>query len=205
MSMTRTGWGYDVNGTLGEMLSVEDFNIMTAGKYEGDQRIQPLLNAATAAVRNYCGWHVAPSASCVLSSRAHDLRMVYSGSDVIIQLPARFVADVSGVTVGGVEVTDFSFETNGLLRLYDCCVSSRKTVIEVEYTAGLPAEFCGAVMELIGHRVTHGLAQSYGVQSEAAGGVSVTYSANWINSARATALPDDNKEVLEPYRLQGVF
>jgi hypothetical protein len=43
------------------------------------------------------------------------------------------------------------------------------------------------------------------VQSEAAGGVSVTYNATWTNSARATALPSDNKEVLAPYRLQGVF
>ena len=63
----------------------------------------------------------------------------------------------------------------------------------------------GAIKELIAHRVTHALAQSYGVQSEAAGGVSVTYNATWTNNARATALPSDNKEVLAPYRLQGVF
>ena len=44
-----------------------------------------------------------------------------------------------------------------------------------------------------------------GVTSEASGGVSVTYNATWINNSRATALPDDNKEVLAPYRLQGVF
>ena len=55
------------------------------------------------------------------------------------------------------------------------------------------------------HRVTHALANSYGIQSESSGGVSVTYSANWINNSRATALADDNKEVLEPYRLRGVF
>lgn len=202
--MMLTGWGYEVD-ELGEILTIDEFNAMTGGRYTGDQRIQPLLNAATAAVRNYCGWHVAPSEACIVSARAHDLRMIYSGSDVIIQLPARFVSAVSKVTVGGVEVTDYSLETNGLLRLYDCCVPSRKTVITVSYTAGLPDELAGAVMELIGHRVTHGLAQSYGVQSEAAGGVSITYSANWINSARATALPDDNREVLTPYRLQGVF
>lgn len=199
-----TGWGYEVD-ELGEILTIDEFNAMTGGRYTGDQRIQPLLNAATAAVRNYCGWHVAPSEACIVSARAHDLRMIYSGSDVIIQLPAMFVSAVDAVTVGGVEVEDFSIETNGLLRLYDCCVPSRKTVITVSYTAGLPEELAGAVMELIGHRVTHGLAQSYGVQSEAAGGVSITYSANWINSARATALPDDNREVLTPYRLQGVF
>jgi hypothetical protein len=61
------------------------------------------------------------------------------------------------------------------------------------------------VQELIAHRVTHALASSAGVQSETAGGVSITYNATWTNSARATALADDNKEVLAPYRLRGVF
>ena len=112
---------------------------------------------------------------------------------------------VTKVKVEDNEITDFSFEANGMLRLYDLLITSRRTRIAVEYTAGLPLDLAGAVQELVAHRVTHGLAQSYGVQSEAAGGVSVTYSANWINSARATALPDDNKEVLTAYRLQGVF
>ena len=75
----------------------------------------------------------------------------------------------------------------------------------MEYTAGLPDQLMGAVMELTAHRLTHALASSNGVTSETAGGVSITYNANWINSARATALPDDNKEVLAPYKLQGVF
>jgi hypothetical protein len=61
------------------------------------------------------------------------------------------------------------------------------------------------IKELIAHRATHAAASSNGITSEAAGGVSVTYNAGWVNSARATALPSDNKEVLAPYRLQGVF
>lgn len=199
-----TNWGYSID-ELGEILTAEEFSTMTGGRYSGDQRIQQLLDAAQTAVRNFCGWHVYPATQCTLTNRAHDLRLIYSGADTIIQLPARFVSAVDSVTVGGHEVTDYSFDTNGLLRIYDEIPCSRKTVISVVYTAGLPDELAGAVKELIGHRVTHGLAQSYGVQSEAAGGVSITYSANWINSARATALPDDNREVLTPYRLQGVF
>jgi hypothetical protein len=62
-----------------------------------------------------------------------------------------------------------------------------------------------AIKELVAHRVTHALASSSGVQSETAGGVSVTYNASWVNGSRATALADDNKEVLQPYRIQGVF
>lgn len=202
--MIKTRWGYSVE-ELGKILSASEFEAMTGGRYSGDERIESLTNAATEAVRDYCGWHLYPSTVCTLESRAHSLRLIYVGNDTIIQIPARYVASVSSVTINGSEITDYSVETNGLLRLYDCRPSSRKDAIVVTYTAGLPDEFAGAVKELIGHRVTHGLAQSYGVQSEAAGGVSITYSANWINSARATALPDDNREVLTPYRLQGVF
>lgn len=199
-----TSWGYAID-SLGEILAPEEFTSLTAGRFAGDERTQPLLNAAASAVRNYCGWHVYPSAKCVLEVRAHDRRLTYSGCDTIIQLPARYVSAVTKVTIGGTEVTDYSFEVSGLLRIYDRVAWSRKTVITVEYTAGLPEGLASGVKELVAHRVTHGLAQSYGIQSEAAGGVSVTYSANWINSARATALPDDNKDVLAPYRLQGVF
>ena len=83
--------------------------------------------------------------------------------------------------------------------------TDRKTRLAVAYTAGLPDGLMDGIQELISHRVTHALASSAGVQSESAGGVSITYSANWINSARSTALPDDNKEVLAPYRVRGVF
>lgn len=202
--MIKTRWGYSIT-ELGTMLTEDEFNVMTAERYHRDERIAPLIAAATEAVRDYCGWHVYPQTACKLETRAHSLRLIYVGCDTIIQLPARYVDSVESVTVNGNAVTDYSVDTDGLLRLYDCRPDSRKDIIAVNYTAGLPDCFAGAVKELIGHRVTHGLAQSYGVQSEAAGGVSITYSANWINSARATALPDDNREVLNPYRLQGVF
>ena len=77
--------------------------------------------------------------------------------------------------------------------------------LEVEYNAGLSDALVANLQELVANRVTHALASSTGIQSEAAGGVSITYSAVWTNSARSTALPDDNKEVIAPYKLMGVF
>ena len=196
-----TSWGYSID-ELKPLVTTSEFDSMTFGRFAGDVRVQPALDAATAAVRNYCGWHVGPSAKCSLSARAHELRMIYSGHDTIIQLPAMFVSAVTKVKVGDYEITDYSFEPNGLLRIYDTMIGQRKTVISVEYTAGLDAD---DVKSLIANRAVHGLAQSYGVQSEAAGGVSVSYAASWLNSAGASALPDDNRSVLAPYRLQGVF
>lgn len=210
MSLLTT-WGYTITDAdaLADMLSSEEFNTMTANKYAGDVRIPDNIKAACMAVRDYCGWHVYPQQVCSFSERLlmGNGRIKRTGADFLIQLPAAFVPSVSSVTIDGETWTDYAVEPNGLLRLFDVYDRriTRKTAIAVTYSAGIPAGLMDAVKELIAHRVTHALASSAGVQSESAGGVSITYSANWINSSRATALADDNKEVLAPYRVRGVF
>lgn len=207
-----TIWGYNLTGeatTFTDLLTTEEFNTMTAGKYTGDTRIADMIKAASDAIRNYCGWHLYPEAACSLSERLlhGDGRTKRVGRDLMIQLPARFVTAVSQILIGEAEHTDFALETNGILHVFDvsACGLSRKTQITVNYTAGIGASGIGAVKELAAHMVTHALAVPAGITSEAAGGVSVTYNAHWANSTRATALPDDSKDVLAPYRIQGVF
>ena len=205
-----TNWGYNLTGeitTLPDMLTTEDFNTYTANKYSGDTRIAAEIKTASMAIRNYCGWHVYPSENCSMQERIlyGNGRLKRIGKDLLIQLPAKFVTAVSSVTIDGEAYTDFDFEGDGLVHVFDIPALTRKSVVTVAYTAGVSAAFMDALKELVAHRVTHALASSNGVTSEAAGGVSVTYNANWINSARASALPDDNKEVLAPYKLQGVF
>lgn len=207
--MMQTIWGYTITDaeSLADMLTVEEFNNITANKYAGDARIEPNIDAACAAIRNYCGWHVYPAQACSMTERilAGNGRIKRSGADILIQLPATFVSTPVTVTIDGVPFDDYDLAPNGILRLFDVGWMTRRTQITVTYTAGLSAGMMDSIKELIAHRVTHALASSAGVQSESAGGVSVTYSANWINSARSTALPDDNKEVLAPYRVRGVF
>lgn len=206
-----TPWGYTITDAdaLAEMLTVEEFNTLTASKYAGDARISPNIKAACEAIRNYCGWHINPPHACSFSERllSGNGRIKRAGADFLVQLPAAFVSAVTSVTIGGKAWTDYGLETNGLLRLFDVYESgiTRKTEIVVAYTAGLPAGRMDGIKELIAHRVTHALASSAGVQSETAGGVSVTYAANWINSAFSAGLADANKEVLAPYRLREVF
>lgn len=210
MSLLTT-WGYTITDAdaLADMLSAEEFNVMTANKYAGDVRIPDNIKAACMAIRNYCGWHVYPQQACSFSERLlmGNGRIKRAGADFLIQLPAAYITGVSSVEIDGEAWTDYALETNGLLRLFDVCPHkiTRKTEVLVRYTAGLPDGLMNAIQELIAHRVTHALVSPAGVQAESAGGVSVTYSANWINSARATALADDNKEVLAPYRLLEVF
>lgn len=203
-----TNWGYTLTALseLPDMLDETEFNQMTAGKYAGDSRIASNIQAAESAIRNYCGWHLYTATECQMVTTLFDRRITAVGNGYLIQLPARYVSAVSSVSIAGVEYSTFVFETNGILRLYDVvtCLPPYSAVL-INYTAGLPDALMMPIKDIIAHRVTHALANSYGVASEAAGGVSVTYNANWINSSRATALPSDNKEVLEPYKLTGVF
>lgn len=205
-----TNWGYDLtedNIKLADMITAEEFDTFTAGKYTGDVRIEPEIRTASQAIRNYCGWHVYPSAACSMTERLlyGNGRVKRVGSDLLIQLPAKFVTEVRSVRINGVTCEDFDFDRSGIVHVFDVPAMSRKSVVTVEYQAGISDVLMDTVKELVAHRVTHALASSNGVTSEAAGGVSITYNANWVNSARASALPDDNKEVLAPYRVQGVF
>lgn len=204
-----TIWGYEVKDmdTLPEMLETIEYDRFTADKYTGDVRTAGNIMAAEAAIRNYCGWHIYPSLPCVLSTTFFDRRVTLASGIIMIQLPAAYVTSVTSVTIGGVQYDTFVLDTNGLLRVFDVCVTGLKAYspIVIEYTAGLPEELMAGIKELIAHRVTHAMASTAGVQSETAGGVSVTYNAAWTNNSRATALADDNKEVLAPYKVRGVF
>ena len=204
--MMMTLWGYEIDSDgLPPMITKEAFSEFTAGRFSGDARIGKELEAASAAIRNYVGWHLFPSADCALTMTMQDRRVTRVGTDLLVQLPAKYLTAVEQVLIGTQEY-EFSYEINGILRIYDVSPAyGRRTVLSVTYTAGLPDELMGDVAELVAHRVSHSLVSSYGVTNETAGGVSITYNAAWVNNSRATALPDDNKEVLAPYRLQGVF
>ena len=210
MNLT-TPWGYTVDDddAFKALLSMNDFAELTAGKYSGDVRAAETINAASTAIRNYCGWHIFPISDCSFSERllSGNGRVKRAGTDILIQLPATFVSAVSEVKIDDEESHDFDFETNGLLRIFDvyCHQVTRKTKITVKYTAGIPENLMSGVKELTAGRVIHSLASPNGVSSESAGGVSVTYNASWINSAAAGAMSEADKEILEPYRLKGVF
>ena len=192
-----TLWGYTITDqdSLDTMLDKDEFGTYSGNKYRGkDDQIEAEIKAACSAIRNFVGWHLYPSAICEMNTTFYDRRVTLVGRDILVQLPARFVTEVQSVTVNGTEVENFIVETNGILHIYDAPVRGLQRFHRIE-----------PIKELIAHRVTHSLAVPAGITQESSGGVSVTYNANWINSARATALPDDNKEVLMPYKMQGVF
>ena len=214
--MMNTIWGYNLttDTSLPDFLSALEFATFTANKFAGDVRIEPNIKSATNAIRNYCGWHIYPNLECEMLYRVFDLRDSFIGSDLLIQLPSTFVTGIKSVLLNarfeddewnGDETTDFDLDRSGLLRLYSVSNIDRRSKIRIVFDSGLGDSEMASLKELTAHRVTHAVSSSYGVMSESAGGVSVSYSAVWAGNTRSTALPDDNKEVLNPYKVKGVF
>lgn len=188
----RTAWGYDVE-RLEPLFSVEEFNEMTGDAYAGNERIESALAAASQAIRNYCGWHICPSLSCVTYPM---------GGGKVIKLPASYVSSITSVTESDKILTEGQYEwrESGLLRR--TCFRNwpnRWNSIRVEYEAGFNVDAVPDLKEAI-RAITEGvLAVSAGVTSESADGVSISYSSN--ASSIAAALTQSYKNTLEIYKV----
>ena len=93
---------------------------------------------------------------------------------------------------------------DGLLKVYDVGPMDRRAKIFVKYTAGYDSTAIPLVKEIACNSVVRALTSSYGVTSETAGGVSISYSSTWSGRGSG-ALTDDTRETLGAYKVKGVY
>lgn len=188
----RTAWGYEVNDAIAPILSVEDFNDMTGNAYASNPRVESALLAASQSIRNYCGWHICPAASCVANP---------SGDGMVRRLPAGYVSAITQVTEDGAALDPSAYEwrKDGLIRKVSGCWSHTWGGIEVAYTAGYEVDAVPDLAEAVAAITAGVLSVSAGVASESADGVSISYSAN--ASSIAASLTSQQKSALEPYKV----
>lgn len=190
MAYTMTPWGYDVDGTLPPLIDLDAFDALTDGKWSGDDRIEPMLAAASAAVRNHCGWHVAPNVACRATIDADaPTRSVW--------LPTTCLTSLDAITVNGAE-REAEWSRIGQVRA-DAPIPRGLQAATVEYHAGYDAtpDDLAAVVAGV---VVHAVALSYGVTSESAGGVSVSYASGAAYGGAAMAsINDADVRALVPY------
>lgn len=211
-------WGYTVDAEkIPDFLTDTEFFAYTAGKFSGDTRVAANIPSATESIRNFCGWHISPSLVCGMLYRVQDLRDAFVGSDLLVQLPANYVTSVHKIVLDAVLnpstneyegelATDFEIGMgDGLLRIYDVGARSRKSKIFIKFEAGYPENMIQTIKELTADLVTHAVANSYGVNSESAGGVSVSYSSAWTAQVGSTGLSNNTRSVLGPYKVKGVL
>lgn len=185
-----TPWGYEVD-ELPDLITVSDFNAATNDRYAGDARIEPAIAAASAAIRAYCGWHVAPVLDCSIT---------LDGEAGDIWLPTNALASVTSAKVGGEDVTVTGSNRRGRVRLaHKTCGLGN---VEVGYTAGYDVAACPDLMGVVVQRVMASVAMTtYGVSQETAGGVSISYSGSALSDLGSAFLPDSVKAALSTYRL----
>ena len=214
---TLSPWGYLIDAeSVQNFITDLEFTQFTNGKFGTDLRIAATIPSATEAIRNFCGWHIAPELTCGMVYNVHDLRDAFVGHDLLVQLPATYVSGIQKIVLNaafnsfsgfyeGDETEDYEIGMgSGLLRIYDVGYLDRKSKIFIKYTAGFP-NTPSAIKELTADRISHALTNPYGATSEAAGGVSVSYSGVWAGSSNSSSLPSDAREILEAYKVKGVF
>ena len=185
-----TPWGYEVD-ELPDLITVSDFNAATNNRYAGDARIEPAIAAASAAIRAYCGWHVAPVLDCSIT---------LDGEAGDIWLPTNALASVTSAKVGGEDVTVTGSNRRGRVRLeHKTCGLGN---VAIDYVAGYDVSACPDLMGVVVQRVMASVAMTtYGVSQETAGGVSISYSGSALSDLGSAFLPDSVKAALSTYRL----
>lgn len=189
MAWSLTPFGYEVDGSLSPLVTVEEFHELTDNRYATDSRIGPALDACSLAVRKACGWHVAGNVAC---------RATMDGGERKVWLPSNHVTAVTRVEVLGSEVTAFEWSHQGQVRVPTSPDVLRAMVIE--YVAGYE-ETPADVAELIVDHVSRILSASRGVAQETAGSVSISYAQSFAAEPGGARLSRADRDALAGYRL----
>ena len=193
MAYTMTPWGYDVDGSLPPLIDAETFNELTGNRYAGDSRVSAAIDAASAAIRAFCGWHVAPALTC---------RLVTDGERGDLWLPCVGLRSVSSVEFGGETQVVKGFNRLGRVRTDQPQPIGGLGNVTANYVAGFDLDVTPDLAQVVAQRVEALIALgAYGVASESAGGVSVSYSGNALADAGGTYIPESARAALAPYRL----
>lgn len=194
-----TNWGYEILDTtsLPEILTQTEFNEMTLGKYSGDQRVNHTLASITSAIRNYCGWHLANNVKCSITYSFDDLHLTKTSTCLMVRLPSRCVTSIEKIMINNDVIDPYYFiKQNGILKIYDCLYFK---TITIEFMSGLSDD--AGLKNIVASRVSNALSGPIGVASEAAGGVSISYTNSYVAGTNASSLLTADREYLEMYKI----
>ncbi len=184
----QTPWGYTVD-TLSSIITVEKFKTLCPGLSSTDAEIQAALNSVSSAIRDYCGWHVAPTLTCTFTG---------DGEGRLLMLPAMGITGVTSLTVNGEAVTDYEWTGAGMVRLKSAVFPDSWRSVECVYSAGFSSDSIGQVVAQI---ASNALVAAPGVANERAGNVSITYNSTGNGITGGVSLLPRDYDLLAPYRL----
>ena len=126
-----------------------------------------LLFEAEQQVRDYCGWHIAPS-------REEDLILDGPGGDTLL-LPTMHLTDVTALTNGGdvIDVTNLQWSDAGIVRLWYWTTELRGIAISIAHGyPQVPPDLAGVVRNIALRAKESG---GVGLKAKSSGPFSETY------------------------------
>lgn len=151
------------------------------------------VDAATAAVRAYCGWHIAPVTT-------ETLRLDGDGSRRLL-IPSRHVVDVHTCYSGGVEIDPADLDWSQAGIIHGPPFSSRYGGVRLTLTHGWDPEEVPDVVQLIeGIAARARMSPGGNIVQQRAGTQSVSF-ATAGGAVASLPLMAQEKEQLAPYRL----
>lgn len=197
--MVMTPWGYDVEADeVPPIISPGELSALTGGRFGADTvGVTSVLAAVSAAVRNACGWHVAPPLVVAEATQ---------GPGRVLALRTLLLRAVASVTECGSELGDGQFEASrsGVLRrlCWREWPSGFGSVV-VRYRSGFSLDMAPDLAAVAAQMASNALAAPAGVRAEQAGDVSVTYNTTASGVSGGVRLLDSDLAMLAPYVLDG--
>lgn len=182
-----TQWGYSVEvdgAKLPPLLTAEQFDAMGGADMSASPEAKAAtVAAASQAIRDWCGWHVAPRLWCRFP--------VQSGRGVMMPVMA---VEAGSLTYTGeaVEVGASSFGA-----LYRQPVP----MVNVSVRAGIDS---GALMQVCFQMAANNLVATAGLREEHVGTAGATYNQTDSGVSGGVRMLDSDRALLAPYRLTGV-
>lgn len=150
------------------------------------------VDAASRAIRDYCGWHVAPVITQTLTLDGSGGRKLF--------LPTMHLTAVDDLRVEGELVEGFRFSEAGWIALHGGVFPDFERSVQVTITHGF--DYSDAVAQVVNGVVARArMAPTGNVVSQRAGTQSVTFATSG-GEVTGFGLLRSEKELLAPYRLE---
>lgn len=195
-----THYGYDVilDGdeatSMPDLVTPADISQASGGRIAAtDSRLPSVCAAVSAAIRDYCRWHVAPLLACECETQV-DTR--------IITLPAKLVPSIEKIETEGVEVSDYEAKRSGLIKLSACPQNRGKWgAYKISYNAGIDDISSTPILQVATQVALNNLVATPGVRGESVGQVSMSYNELSEGISGGVQLLSRDKEQLKAYRI----
>jgi hypothetical protein len=184
---------------LPPLVTPAEFSAWTGGKIpEADPRLEPLLLGASAGVRRWCGWHIAPVLEETLTGDGPAGRLLL--------LPTgRLLAVLEAVDAGTVlDVAGVDFSRSGMVELPRASGSwwsGRLGAISVRVRHGFDLADVPDVAQIVKQLTANALASPMGATREQAGTVSVAWATTAPGVSGGLSLLQRDMDILAAFKI----